>query len=398
MSKQIWLLTDAFIQRRDLPPGRYNDGDGLCFRVRESGSRYWELRARVNGRACSYGLGPYPVVTLQQARNLARRYRVRLSEGEDPRSNSFACVPTVQELALLVLEDQRPHWKHPKKADSWLRLFKRYVAPYLGTLPVCDAQPRDALRVLAPIWSDKHATAVKVRDCMRSIFNRAIADGHLDINPAGKVISPLLVRKKGDESHFSAAPYERVAQILDTVDRSGAALATKLSLRFQALTGARLGEVRGARWPEMNFEKRVWELPGERMKTGDEHRAPLAPQAMAVLDAARALLVPSTDLVFPSSKEKMLSDGTHSKLLRKLGIPWVPHGFRSSFCDWCGDNGIEHDLAQGCLAHGAGGAKKSPYLRSNILERRRAVVESWANYLDETAPLPEGSDGPDSAS
>ena len=210
MSKQIWHLTEEFVQRSDLPPGRHRDGDGLCLRVRNGGSRYWEFRATVNGKAHTFGLGPYPVVTLQQARNLARRYSVRLSDGEDLRINSSATVPTVEELALLVLEDKIPHWKHPKKAEIWLRLYKKYVFPRLGNLPVSDAQPRDVLRVLTPIWTVKHATALKVRECMRATFNKAIADGYLDLNPAGKVISPLLVRKKDKESHFPAAPYERV--------------------------------------------------------------------------------------------------------------------------------------------------------------------------------------------
>ena len=393
MAKQIRCLTETFIRQGDLPPGKYSDGDGLSFRVRKSGTRYWQLRLRVNDRTRDFGLGGFPVVTLNEARNLVKRYQFLASEGKDPSPRSSGLVPTVRELALVVVEDQTPHWKNPKAAERWLQIFENYISGPLGKRPVSDIRPSDVLRVLTPLWSDKHATAAKVRNCLRAILAKAVAGGYLDTNPAGKAISPVLVRGKKEESHFPAAPYDTVARVLHAVDRSGASLSTKLSLRFQVLTAARLGEVRAARWSEMDSENRMWIVPKDRMKTGVEHRVPLSPQAIAVLAEARVLVGASTDLVFPSPRGNMLSDATHSKLLRVLGFPWVPHGFRSSFCDWCGDNGIEHDLAQACLAH----SNRDPYFRSDIIERRRHVMESWANYLDETARALHDSDEPASA-
>ena len=383
MAKKIWLLTQAFILRSDLPPGKYSDGDGLYFRVRESGAKYWELRLRVKDRTRNFGLGPHPIVTLNEARDLNKRYQLLVSEGKDPSPGCLQHVPTVEELALAFLRDQESHWKNPKQAKKWFRDYKNYISGPLGRRPVSHIVPRDVLKVLTPIWSDKHATAIKVRNCLNGIFNKAIAGGYLDTNPAGKAISPVLVRPKKEESHFPAAPYGAVARVLHAVDRSGASLSTKLSLRFQVLTVSRLGEVRGALWPETDLEARMWTVPVERMKAGYVHRVPLSHQAIAILALARDLVGAPTDFVFPSPRGAILSDATHSKLLRTLGIPWVPHGFRSSFCDWCDENGVDRELSQACLAHKV----KDPYFRSDILERRRALLESWANYLDETAAL-----------
>ena len=170
--------------------------------------------------------------------------------------------------------------------------------------------------------------------------------------------------------------------VLNAVDRADASLATKLSLRFQVLTASRLGEVRAARWSDIDRKACVWTIPADRMKTSKEHRVPLSTQALALLDEAH-LLGGADGLIFPSPRGGMLSDGTHSKLVRKLGFKWVPHGFRSSFRDWCAMNEVPREVAEASLAHQVGNEVERAYSRSVLLERRRPVLQKWANYLDD---------------
>ena len=172
--------------------------------------------------------------------------------------------------------------------------------------------------------------------------------------------------------------------MLAAVERSDASAATKLSLRFQILTAVRLGEVRDARWLDIDFVKRVWTIPAHRMKADEEREVPLATQPLAILDEAR-LLGSANDLVFPSPRGGMLSNGTHSKLFRQLGFKWVPHGFCSTFRDWCAMNAVPREVAEACLAHKVGNAVEDAYARSALLERRRPVMQKWADYLDEAA-------------
>ena len=378
-------LTLTFIQSQPVPPGKYFDQDGLYLRVRRSGTKYWEHRVRVNGVLRTKGVGPYPVVSLKEARSQARRNLLLVEEGKDPFPKRLtAPVPTVAELVPEVIEKHRGNWSNPKEASRWFDLFNNHVLPHIGNRLVCDVERRDVMAVLSPIWNEKHATAVKVRRCLGELLEHAVASGYLADNPVDRVLCAVLRRGKTKKDHFPAAPYAHVAAVLDAVDRSGAMAATKHSLRFQVLTAARLGEVREARWSDIDFDKRVWTVPAERMKTRVEHGVPLSPQAIAVVEQARAL-GGANDLVFPSLGGAMLSNATHSKLLHELGFAWVPHGFRSSFRDWCGETGVAREVAEMCLAHAVGDPVEASYARSKLLERRRPIMEDWANYLDDRA-------------
>ena len=172
-----------------------------------------------------------------------------------------------------------------------------------------------------------------------------------------------------------------VAGALRTIRDTGAWPATKLALEYIALTACRSGEVRGAKWCEIDLEGPTWLIPAERMKAGREHRVPLSGRALAVLNEAREL-ADSTGLIFPSATGRMLSDSTLSKLLRESEIVAVPHGFRSSFRDWCGDTGVDREVAEASLAHVVKNQVEAAYARSDLLERRRTVMQKWAHYLD----------------
>ena len=378
-------LTEQFVQRRDLAPGKYYDRDGLYLRVRKSGNKYWEHRIKSDGKLRTKGVGPYPVVSLDDARHRVRLNLVQVHEGKNLfLERRTAPVPTVDQLALTILEQLSSGRRRRNVSRQWRSMVRRHVSPIIGNLVVCDVERRDLLRVLSPIWSEKRATALKVRGFLTALFDHAVGAGYLDTSPVDKALADALPRGRKKKTHFPAAPPSKVVAVLHAVERSDAMTATKLSLRFQVLTASRLGEVRNARWSDINREQRVWAVPAERMKSSEAHKVALSLQVLGILDEAW-LLGGANDLVFPSPTGGMLSDGTHSKLVRELGFRWVPHGFRSSFRDWCAMNSVPREVAEAGLAHPVGNLVERAYARSQLLDRRRPVMQAWADFLDESA-------------
>ena len=208
------------------------------------------------------------------------------------------------------------------------------------------------------------------------------AHGYVEQNVAGEGIEGALPAMPAVKAHFRALPYQEVAAALETVDGLKASKTAKLCLRLLILTAARSGEARGARWSEIDTEAREWRIPGGRTKTGAPHRVPLSPEAMAVLERARAL-DDRSGLVFPGRRRgRELSNMTLTKILRDNGLADRPtvHGFRSAFRDWCAETGAPREVAEAALAHMVGGVEGA-YFRSDLFERRRALMESWGAFL-----------------
>ena len=228
----------------------------------------------------------------------------------------------------------------------------------------------------------------------------AVAQGYRDDNPAGDAIGAALPKANGARRHFRAVHHSEVGEVILAVRESQASLAARLAFEFLVLTAARSGEVRGAAWSEIDMDAATWTIPGERMKGGREHRVPLSGRALAVLDEAQAL-DDGSGLVFPAPDgRKPMSDSTLSKLLRELGIDAVPHGFRSTFRDWCSEAAqAPREVAEACLAHVVRGVEGA-YARSDLLDRRRKLMDRWAAYLasdagDKVVPMarPSGEAG-----
>ena len=240
--------------------------------------------------------------------------------------------------------------------------------------------PADVLMFLAPLALEKPATAGKVKTQMGQVFKWCIAQGLRTDNPADQNINAALPKLSTKENH-KALPYAEVAGAVRTIRESGAWTGTKLALEFLVLTAGRSTEVRLAEWREIDIEARTWTLSAARMKSKREHRVPLSDRAMAVLQEA-ATLGDGTGLVFPSVTGKPMSDSTLSKLLRENGIPSVPHGFRSSFRDWCAKANIDRQIAESALAHNLGDATEMAYLRSDVFQLRRAAMNAWSDFLN----------------
>jgi integrase len=315
------------------------------------------------------------------AREKALENKRLVISGVDPTAKKRT-IPAFSEAAREFHKANIPGWRNGRHTDAWIATLERHSFPVIGDLPVDKIQQEHVLAVLNPIWGTKQETARRVRQRMRSTFRWAMGYRFIESNPAGEAIDGVLPRMPKFKEHLKALHYQDVSAALQTVTNSKASYPVKLCFEFTVYTAARSGEARGARWEEIDLEAREWRVPASRMKAGFVHRVPLSGLALDVL--ARALaLKDDSGLVFPSPSGKTLSDSTISKLLRENGIEGVPHGFRSSFRDWAAENTSATWAAmEMCLAHAVGSDVVRSYARSDLLEKRRELMDAWAEYLD----------------
>ena len=367
-------------------PGRYSDGGGLHLFISKAGRKSWVHRITIEGRRRDIGLGGFPSVSLAQAREQAIANRTAIAGGRDPAADRRRpAMPTFKEAALAVHEANRPLWRNVKHATGWIRSLERHAMPILGGIPIDRIGSADVLRVLTPIWTTKPETARRVRQRMRTVFRWAMAHGFTVTNPAGEAIDGGLPRMPKVRAHFRSLPYQEVGSALETVEASRASVPAKLCFRFLVLTAVRSGEARGATWDEVDLAGQLWRIPSERMKAGVEQRVPLSGQALEVLAEASALRDES-GLVFPSPLKPgiPMSDMTLTKILRSTGLAEraTVHGFRSSFKNWTLEQTeTPWAVSEAALAHTLGNSTEQAYARSDLFERRRSLMQLWADYI-----------------
>lgn len=373
-------LTENRIRQLD-KPGMYAAGEvpTLYLRIAPGGSKSWIQRAVIHGQRRDIGLGGWPVVSLREAREQAFDNRRTIRAGGNPIADRRkALALTFREAAGHTFKTLRPGWRNPKTAAKWERGMEHWAFPRIGSKPINAITQADVLKIVAPVLNETPDAGRKLRQSIQQVFAWAEAHGHIDSNPA-QGINAALPRKPKVAKHFKALPYGGVADALRIVEETRALVASKLAFRFLVLTAARSGEVRGATWSEIDLKARTWTIPGERMKQAEAHRVPLSPPALALLEQAKGIK-DGSGLIFPNSKGRPLSDNTLSKLLRDNAIEAVPHGFRSSFRDWCAETGKDRELAEAALAHTVGGVEGA-YFRSDLFKRRRGLMDAWAQFL-----------------
>ena len=372
-------------------PGVYGDGGhgshGLRLIVRESAGggvrKSWTQRLIINGRPTTIGLGPTWAVSLADAREMALENHRVARQGGDPRSKG---APTFAEAVETVIAIHAEGWRDGGKSEKqWRASLTTYAMPKLGLKPVDQITTGDVLGVLLPIWGSKRETAQRVRSRIGAVMKWAVAQGHREDNPAGDAIGAALPKTTAPQRHHRALPHAEVASAVAAVRESGAFWATKAAFEFLVLTANRSGEVRGARWSEIDLAAQVWTIPAERMKSKTAHRVPLSPRALDIIDEA-AQYADGSGLVFPSATGRVMSDGTISKLLRESGFDAVPHGMRTSFRSWCSDTAVPRELAERALAHVVRDSTERAYARSDMLDRRRELMADWDNYLASETP------------
>ena len=367
-------------------PGMHHDGRGLYLRVAPGGSKGWMLRATIDGRRRDIGLGGYSSVSLARARQLADGHRLAVAEGRDPLAEKRReKMPTFREAAETVHAANLPRWRNGKHTDQWINTLRTYAFSVIGNLRLDRITRRDVLAVLTPIWTTKPETARRVRQRIRTVLKWAMAHEFVEHNAAGEGIDGALPAMRRFKAHHRALPYAEIPAALETIDASTAGMAAKLCLRFLILTAARSGEARGATWSEMDLDNRLWTIPGERMKSGAEHRVPLSDAALAVLHEALPL-GDDSGRVFPSPRKRgsPLSDMALTECLRRVGLADLAttHGFRSAFRDWAAEStNAPHAVMERALAHTVADAVEAAYARSDLLERRRALMAEWGHFV-----------------
>ena len=374
-------------------PGRHGDGDGLYLNIAPSGSKSWVQRIVIHGRRRDVGLGPFPAVSLARAREIAHDNRSAVAQGRDPIAEKretrqaglrpAPSIPTFAEAAARVIELRRPTWSNAKHAAQWERTLAAYAHPVIGGKTVDAVTPADAMAVLTPIWTTKPETASRVRQRMETVMDWAITHGYRLDNPAGRSLLKVLPPVKRLKEHRQALPYAQVPDAVVRVRESTADTPTKLAFEFLVLTASRSVEVRAAEWSEIDREAAAWEVPAARMKARRPHRVPLSGRAMEILGEA-SRFDGGQDLVFPSARSgNAASPTTFIALIRRLGIPAVPHGFRSSFRDWVIEQtSTPWAVAEAALAHNVGNSTEAAYMRSDLFDQRRALMDAWAEYVD----------------
>jgi integrase len=366
--------------------GKYSDGGGLYLLVADGGSRKWVLRFMKHGRAREMGLGSAREVALAEAREAAANARKLIREGKDPihERKRTGGVPTFAEMADQVHESLSAGFRNKKHKAQWKSSLAIY-AMSLRDMPVDTITTDDVLAVLTPIWQAKAETASRLRGRIEKVLDAAKAKGYREgENPArwrGHLDHLLPKQSKITRGHHAAMPYQNVAAFVSRLRENNSVAA--LALEFCILTAARSGEVLGIRWSEIDLEKKVWTLPPHRMKAGREHRVPLSERAVAILRLLAE--IKTGDFVFPGQhKDRPLSDRAMHEALRRMTADTVTvHGFRSSFRDWAGnETHYPRDLIETALAHVIGDKAEQAYRRSDALEKRRELMEAWAEYCD----------------
>ena len=378
---RLGKLTKTFVQRL-CRSGVFADrgSHGLAVRVRPTKrkglSKTWIQRIRIDGKVTYLGLGSYPTVSLDEARQRARANWEAVQEGRDPRVRK---MPTFRQAARVVIKKLSAAWRPGGRTrQRWEDNLRTFVLPLIGNKPVGLISSADVMACLERIWHTKPETARQVLSHIRAVLEWAKEKGFRGDNPANVVsvaLGPVMSRVR----HMPALHHSLVANALEAVRASNAYWATVAAFEFQTLTATRHGEVRGARWSEIDLAAAIWTISSHRTKAGIRFRVPLSRAALAVLDQAWER-TGGVGLVFPSRTGEPLSSATLSKLLRENRVGCVPHGMRSSFRDWCAETGVPEEVAEVALSHTVRKAGTTG-TRLDLLPQRRVVMEMWGLYL-----------------
>lgn len=375
------------IKCRKAKPGVHGDGAGLYLRVKPSGAKSWVLRVQFRGQRQDVGLGGYPADrSLAEAREEAARLRKLARRGLDAiaeRDREKVIVPTFKAAMAAAHTELSKGWTD-KNAKAFKATLEAHIVPKIGNLRVDQIEAEQIVFALSPIWMTKPVQARKLRIRIGQVLSYAKARGWR-VNPvpaAAELKAGLPAQPRG--GHFAAMPYADVPGFVATqLEEYGTA--GRLALLFTIVTAARSGEVRQATWEQVNEEARTWSRPGGIMKNKEPHVVTLSDAALAILERARALSN-GKGLIFPAPRGGELSDMTLTKALRDAKVAAdvaTVHGFRSSMRDWAAERmpTVPPMVAEMALAHTVGTRTEQAYLRSDLRDMRRALMEAWGRYV-----------------
>jgi integrase len=391
-------LTAAAVSRAS-KPGYYGDGAGLYLQVSSTGTKSWIFRYSRAGKERQMGLGALHTVSLSDARDKAKECRASLLAGTDPLDarNAEKLASKLEEAKTVTFDycateyiaAHRGSWKNAKHAAQWKSTIATYASPIIGSLPVSSIDTALVVKVLQPIWQTKTETATRLRSRLENILDWAtVSKFRAGENPArwkGHLDNLLAdPNKVARVEHHAALPWQEVGEFMaDLRQREGIAAR---AVEFGILTAARSGEIRGAKWGEIDLDNAVWTVPAERMKAGREHRVPLSTAALRLLKAMPRL----GDHVFPGQRGDVpLSDMSLTAVLRRMDRSEITvHGFRSTFRDWCAEsvgNSFPREVCEHALAHSLPDKVEAAYRRGDLIEKRKVLMQVWADYCGKPA-------------
>lgn len=376
-------------------PGMHAVGgvSGLYLQIAPGGTKSWILRATIGSKRREMGLGAFPEVPLAIARDKARAARAKVELGVDPilaRQRAASALRAEQAKALTFADaarqfvtDKGDQWRNAKHRAQWTATLETYAGPIIGKVQVSDVSQAHVLSILRPIWTNKTETATRVRGRIEQVLDWARVRGYREgENPArwrghlDKLLpAPTKVAKV---SHHPALPVDAMPGFMSNLRKRGGVAAR--ALEFLVLTASRSGEIRGARWSEFDIPGKTWTVPKERMKAGVEHRVPLSPQALQLLDSVPR--VDGNDLVFAAPRGGVLSDMSLTAVTRRMEVEAVPHGMRSSFRDWAAEHtNYPREVCEMALAHAIENKVEAAYRRGDLFNKRAEMMAAWAGFL-----------------
>jgi integrase len=398
MARTLNRLTTLKVSRTKRP-GMYADGGGLYLRIADGGSKQWIYRYVTNGRCRDMGIGPCHVLTLAEARERARNASKLRLDGLDPiaykrEQRSAAIVAAAKAMSFRqcaegFIKDNEAEWTHLKHRQAWEMTLAKYVYPKLGELPVKMIDTTLVLDAIKPLWARVPETASRVRGRIEAVLGWATVHNYrTGDNPArwqNHLEQVLPARTKVAKiEHHAALPYAQAAGFMGKLRQDTSIMAR--CLEFITLTAARLGEAAGATWKEIDLEARTWTIPAKRMKAGKEHKVPLSPAAIALLKDMRAIR--QSDYVFPGYKQgrPLGHNAVWTVAKRAGGADITVHGLRSTFRDWAAERtNFPNEVVEMALAHAIPSAVEAAYRRGDLFEKRRRLMEAWAEFCGKPA-------------
>ena len=378
-------LTDTKI--KNAPKGKHSDGGGLVLRV--TASKQWLFRFTIHSKRSEMGLGAYPNVSLKQARNLATTYRKMVAEGTNPITQRDKAIleasqarPTLDAMTVEAFEAHKRTLVGDGKAGKWLSPLRLHILPKLGAMPIEDINQRDIQRALKPIWLKIPETSRKALARLNIVIKYAAASG-LDVDMQATMKAKALLGAQGDEQkHISSIPWQEIPTFYKSL--SGGSM-TELALQLTILTALRSGAIRNLKYEYI--EEDLLTVPAHLMKGNrgkkTEFRVPLSKEALEVIEQIKPF--ERDGYLFPNKNKGIMSDATMARHMQRRGMQERPHGFRSSFRMWCAEaTDTPREIAETALSHVTGSKVERAYNRSDYLERRKVLMERWANYCSNT--------------
>ncbi len=416
MPRKAGALSAATV--RTAKPGRYGDGNGLYLVVRPTKARFWLFRYTMPGcKMREMGLGragaDLAAVPLAEAREKAAALMKGVRSGVDPlakrEADAVQVAAELQHAAVKAItfsdattryiNAHEASWRNPKHRQHWANTLATYADPHFGDVPVSAVETAHVLAALQPIWNTKTETAGRVRGRVEAVLDYSKACGwRTGENPAtwkGHLALTLPARSKvAPVEHHAALPWAEVADFLAAL-REQSGIAAR-ALEFAILTAARSGEVLGARWGEMDLQAKIWTVPAARMKGKREHRVPLSVPCLPLLgDMAKLRTIASPDaFIFPGAVAgRPLSVMAMAMVLRRMKRGELTvHGFRSTFRDWTGEaTATPREVAEAALAHVLGDRTEAAYARGDLFEKRRKLMDFWAEFCALPSARREGN-------